>query len=45
MKAHFLLFTAAAGLLLAATPNLWALPPRQHSAAAWFKPSTLPTAP
>ena len=33
MKAHFLLITVAAGLLLAATPNLWALPPRQHSAS------------
>lgn len=33
MKAHFLLITVAAGFLLAATPNLWALPPRQHSAS------------
>ena len=33
MKAHFLPITVAAGLLLAATPNLWALPPRQHSAS------------
>ncbi len=33
MKTHSLLLTAAVGLLLAATPNLWALPPRQHSAS------------
>lgn len=33
MKAHFLPITIAAGLLLTATPNLWALPPRQHSAS------------
>ncbi len=32
MKTHFLLITVAAGLLLAATPNVKALPPRQHSA-------------
>lgn len=31
MKAHVLLITVAASLLLAATPNVWALPPRQHS--------------
>lgn len=31
MKAHSLLITVAAGLLLAATPSLLAMPPRQHS--------------
>lgn len=30
MKRLFLSISVAAGLLLAVTPNLWALPPRQH---------------
>ena len=31
MKTNFILFTVAAGLLLAATNSGWALPPFQHS--------------
>jgi hypothetical protein len=31
MKPSFILMTVAAGLLLAATSNLWAMPPRQHA--------------
>jgi len=31
MKPSLLPVTVAAGLLLAATSNLWALPPREHS--------------
>ena len=37
MKTHILLFTVAAGLLLAATSNLWALPPRQHAVSGVIK--------
>ena len=31
MKPNFIRITVAAGLMLAATSNLWAMPPRTHS--------------
>ena len=37
MKPNFIPMTVAAGLLLAATSNLWALPPRQHAVSGVIK--------
>jgi hypothetical protein len=37
MKSKIIPFTVAAGLLLAATPKLWALPPYQHTASGVIK--------
>jgi len=37
MKPNLISLAVAAGLLLAATPNLWALPPRQHTVSGVIK--------
>jgi hypothetical protein len=37
MKPHLLRLMLAAGLLLAATPNLWALSPRPHTVSGVIK--------
>ena len=37
MKAQRMVLTVAAGLLLAATSDLWALPPRQHAVSGVIK--------
>jgi hypothetical protein len=37
MKQNLFSLTVAAGLLLAATSNLWALPPRQHAVTGVIK--------
>jgi hypothetical protein len=37
MKPHFTLITVAAGMLLVAISNLWALPPYQHTVSGVIK--------